>query len=193
MKRVLLFLSVFSLVSFSEINETRTTVQISPMSTLCVEGKTNVNEFNCDFDVATINSKIPVTYKSRGESVDFSNASLILNNDCFDCGSRGINKDFKKLLKTETHPQIILTLNNLFLKTDYKNTVEASVSIKMAGVEKQYNIPVELNQKDNFDVKGQMSLNISDFNLEPPQKMLGLIKVKNVITINFNLIFEGSI
>lgn len=190
MKCVLLFLSVLSLVAFSVSNETRTTVQISPMSTLCVEGKTNVNEFNCDFDVATINSKIPVTYSSKGESVNFSNATLILNNDCFDCGSKGINKDFNKLLKTESHPQIILTLNNLYLKTHHENTVEASVCIKMAGVEKQYNVPVELNQKDNLDVRGQMLLKISDFNLEPPQKMLGLIKVKNTITINFNLIFE---
>ena len=176
MKRLLFFLLIFSLLSFATFNETRTIVQISPKSTLCVEGKTNVNRFRCDFDVATINDEVLVSYVVKPEQVlEFSNAKLVLSNNCFDCGNKGMNKDFYELLKSDAYPQIILTLKTLDLKTSKDNMVEASVNIEMAGTDNTYNTQVFVDRGSGYGVSGELNLNISDFDLEPPQKMLGMM------------------
>ena len=60
----------------------------------------------------------------------------------------------------------------------------------MAGIAKSYQIPEELNQEDDLHIKGILNLDICDFNLEPPKKALGLIVVKNMIEINFDLLVK---
>jgi len=189
MKRLLFFLSVFSLLSFAVLNETTTTIKVSSKSTLYVEGKTNINKFNCNFDITTIN-EIPVIYSVSNDKIEFRNAQLTLKNSCFDCGHKGMNKDFHNLLKTDSYPQIVLTLQSISMKTSKKDMVEADVDIEIAGTAKSYKTLVRVNKDNGYAVNGQLNINITDFNLEPPQKMMGMIKVKDVITINFNLILE---
>lgn len=190
MKRLLLLLSVFSLLSFSMLNETKTEIKVSSKSTLYVEGKTNINKFNCNFDITTIDNKIPVTYSVSDNSIKFHNAQLTLKNTCFDCGNKGMNKDFQKLLKTETYPQIVLTLQTISLNSINQDEVKATINIDMAGTSKTYHTFVKVSENEGYAVNGQLEIDITDFNLEPPQKMLGMIKVNETITINFNLILE---
>ncbi|WP_338731249.1 YceI family protein [Mangrovimonas cancribranchiae] len=190
MKRLLIFFVVLTLVSFRFMKETETSVLLSPESKLYVEGTTNIKDFNCEFDVTAIKKEIPVSFVAKPNGLLFKRAKLTLNNSCFDCGNKGINKDFNKLLKTEQHPQIVLHLNELVYNNTNNNVVEAYLQIDMAGVLKPYKIPVTVSQDQGFNVKGQLHLNISDFHLEPPQKVFGLIKVKDVITINFDLVLK---
>ncbi|MBR9756650.1 MAG: YceI family protein [Algicola sp.] len=190
MKRFLSLFLVFALLSFTLINETKTTVLLSSESKLYVEGTTNISDFNCKFDINALKGKIPVTFVKHSNNLTFKQAKLTLNNNCFDCGSKGINNDFNKLLKTENYPQIVLTLNELKQNPAAGNVAEAKLQIDMAGITKPYNIPVNINKENGFRVKGQLDLKISDFKLEPPKKVFGLIKVKDVITIHFDLVLN---
>ena len=61
--------------------------------------------------------------------------------------------------------------------------------MKIAGVEKEYLVPVIFNSNTN-NVKGQLKLNIKDFKLKSPKKLLGMVVVNDNVDINFNLFLQ---
>ena len=61
--------------------------------------------------------------------------------------------------------------------------------MKIAGVEKEYLVPVIFNSNTN-NVKGQLKLNIKDFKLKSPKKLLGMVVVNDNVEINFNLFLQ---
>ena len=105
----------------------------------------------------------------------------------FDCGGPGINNDFQELLKTKTYPRVFIKLNEIVKDRDNGNLLQALVDLEIAGVTKSYTVPVTFKEEGVTSVKGVLALNIRDFNLEPPKKALGMIVVKDVIEINFDL------
>ena len=61
--------------------------------------------------------------------------------------------------------------------------------MKIAGIEKEYLVPVIFNTNTN-NVKGQLKLNIKDFKLKSPKKLLGMVVVNDHVDINFNLFLQ---
>lgn len=187
MKRLmmlLLFLISGPIVS-AQSSYNNTQVQILPESKLTISGDTNINEFECEFNTAHLDENTNLKYKVNKSNIVFENAVLNLSNNGFDCGNRGINKDFRELLKTDQYPKITLTLKEIDLK-DPKLAL-AKVSICIAGIEKNYQVPVEISKGEIPHFKGKINLNIRDFKLDPPKKALGLIVVKEEIEVKFNL------
>lgn len=187
MKKLLLFISLFTLLAFTSDIVGKTSVIITPNSKLLIIGKTNVNSFKCQYNVSKLNKPITVFFKRRDEKISFEKATLVLNNLNFDCGGIGINNDFQELLKSDIYPQIFINLKEISKDPINENLVNALIDLEIAGVTKSYSTPVELKGEDTLLIKGVLALNIRDFNLEPPKKALGLIVVKDVIEINFEL------
>ncbi|MCM4158312.1 YceI family protein [Antarcticibacterium flavum] len=188
-----LLLYSFMLLAFTmgfaqNTSSRNTSVNILPNSKLTITGDTNISDFTCAFDPTMIPSAKKVKVTEKQDVLIFENAILSLDNTGFDCGSKGINRDFHALIKTEEYPSIFLELKKLKMITD-KSAV-ADVLITIAGKKKNYKLPVEIIDGEIPQYKGNLSLNINDFNLEPPKKMFGLIVVKEDIDINFNLNVE---
>ena len=189
MKKLIFIIVIFFTLAFTKIMVNNTSVVILPKSELFIKGKTNVNNFTCNFNLNEINDPIPLYYKVVDDKIIFEKAKLVLGNDCFDCGSKGINKDFKKLLKTETYPEIKLHLKEINKVDQNQKTVNAKVKIFIAGKTKSYTLPITIKDNKDICVCGKLKINITDFDLEAPKKALGLIVVSDEIEINFNLTF----
>lgn len=188
MRKILLFISVVALMAFTGRKLSSTSVVITPNSKLFIIGKTNVSSFKCRYDVEKLEKPIPVFYKKVGNNLVFDNTVLVLNNADFDCGGHAINADFNELLKTDTYPQLFINLKEISNTPKSDNDVLAKLNIEIAGIKKEYSTPVTIKGSDAMLVKGVLNLNLRDFNLEPPKKALGLIVVKDVIEINFELV-----
>ena len=193
MKRILLFITVTIVLAFAKIGFNNTQVIIAPSSKLLVIGKTNVNSFKCQYDILKLKNPIPVFFKKFNDKIIFDDTELILENVNFDCGGLGINNDFQDLLKTNTYPRIIIALKEITACADSYKDFEAFVDLKIAGITKSYRMPVVFEGNSAMSIKGNLSLNIRDFNLEPPKKALGLIVVKDVIEIDFQLAIKEAI
>ena len=190
MKKILFFVFILTTLAFTKSIFENTSVIITPTSKLFIEGKTNISNFTCQFNISKLNNPIPVFYKGNKSSMVFNKTVLELENNCFDCGGKGINNDFQELLKSELYPKTYINLKEISIDDNNPSCVFASINIHMAGATKSYTIPVELNQKENLHIKGILNLDICDFNLEPPKKALGLVVVKNMIEINFDLMVK---
>lgn len=193
MKTSTILMLFLMLTSFSiQKEEHNKTIYISPQSKLEIIGSSNVNNFKCVFNVKNLNKPLKILYEKEDEVIRFKKSTLILDNSFFNCGGKGINRDFHGLLKTDEHPQILLSLKEIKKKTYIGNKVEALVEIQIAGVSQTYIVDVEANRKDDLQIEGRLKLNITDFNLEAPKKMMGLIVVSEEIEILFNLFLEDS-
>lgn len=159
-----------------------------PKSSLVIDGKSNVNKFNCVYNSKKLNDTLMIRYEKKDKKYLFNNARLNLSNDQFDCGGKGINRDFHKLLRTKEHPFIQMRLKSVFL-FDNKDSVVANIEYEINKIKKSYSVPISYSKKLNtIHISGEKKLNIKDFDLKPPKKLLGIIKVKENIGIHFDFI-----
>ncbi len=102
--------------------------------------------------------------------------------------------DFLELLKVEEHPEIIIRipkdqLENVFYGS---RAVDPKISITLAGTTHTYRIRCQVNSCNgrNIFLRGEKEVKLTDFNIDPPVKSLGLIRVKNEVIINFGFNLE---
>ncbi|GAA3585376.1 YceI family protein [Snuella lapsa] len=189
MKRIVFIGTIITLLAFTNKNSFvgTTSVFITPESTLFVKGATNVSSFICYYDINQLVKPIPIIFEKEANKIVFTKTTLVLDNAHFDCGHKGMNNDFQKLLKSDAYPKIFLTLKEIKKHEVNNNLIQASLDLKIAGVTSAYTVPVKMDTSNDMSVKGVLNLKLSDFNLEPPKKFLGLIVVKDAIEINFQL------
>ncbi|MBU3822659.1 hypothetical protein KO566_11350 [Flavobacteriaceae bacterium XHP0103] len=187
MKKLAFFISVLALLAFTKNDVGSTSVVITSNSKLFILGKTNVSNFDCVYDVQKLEKPIPVHFKRKKDKIVFEKTVLVLENKNFDCGGNAINADFHKLLKTETYPEIFIKLKEIAKESENSNNILSNLEIDIAGFKKTYIAPVVVDGLEPMSIKGKLNLNLRDFNLEPPKKALGLVVVKDVIEINFEL------
>ncbi len=189
MKKIVYIVVVFSTLAFtSKVIINNTSVVIAPNSELIIKGTTNVNSFKCEFNINEINTPIPLYYKVIEDRIVFEKAKLVLSNDCFDCGNKGMNKDFMKLLKSDEYPEIELQLKEI--TKNNVSTMNALLELHIAGKSKSYHVPLTVNDNETIFVSGTLKVDITDFDLEAPKKALGLIVVSDDVEISFQLNFR---
>lgn len=188
MKKILLIFSIITIFGFTYSSyDKETSIVITPESKLLIKGKTNINKFNCSYNILNFKKPIPVFFELRDGKMIFKKTKLSLENSCFDCGSKAMNKDFYNLLNSETYPNVVLTLNEVESDISNDNIIQANVDIDIAGVVNSNVLPMYIEMDDIMQISGVLDINICDFNLEPPKKALGLVVVDEIIQISFQL------
>ncbi|MBP0905393.1 YceI family protein [Mariniflexile gromovii] len=187
-KKFVFLIAILTAVAFTTRDSVSksTSVVITAESSLFVKGTTNVSNFSCVFNINKFKNPIQVTYHLKSDKMVFNKTALILETDCFDCGGKAINSDFQKILKADRYPQIKLYLKEI---SQIENTldVHALVNIEIAGITKSYKIPVKVKNNETLRIAGDLRISLSDYNLEAPKKIFGLISVDDKIEIHFQL------
>ncbi len=166
-------------------------IQVLPSSALTINGDTNINSFECTFNTRYLKESQNIFYSQTNSTINFTGAILVLDTDGFDCGSKPINRDFHDLIKSDEYPEIHLELNKIKVHSATKSI--ATVCITIAGKQKYYDVPVNVKNGVTSQYQGVLKLDINDFDLEPPKKLFGIIKVKDDIQINFDLKVKSQI
>ncbi|RAV29065.1 YceI family protein [Sinomicrobium soli] len=181
---------LFILVLFCSgmpFREQKVLITIGEESRLYLKGYSNVRNFTCTYDRELLAEAVPVVFYREGKRLLFKKAGLLLENRGFDCGGRGINRDFHGLLKTDEYPEIKLVLKEIIPE---KENIHARVSMTIGGEQRDYTVPVTLENGRALKCSGILPLNIRDFGLQPPKKMLGIIVVDEKIDIYFDLFLQ---
>ncbi|MBF8150780.1 YceI family protein [Winogradskyella sp. F6397] len=184
---IILFIVGSTLIGFNEVESKESTVVLSTDSYVKIKGKTNVSTFECNFDITTISDGIRIKYNAYDERIKFNDTKLTLPNLEFNCGGNAINRDFNKLLNTEEYPEIILKLKEISKGESVKNSTSALIEITLSNKVRTYTVPIVVNNDEDLNVSGVLPLDINDFGLAAPTKMLGMVKVSPDIEIQFSL------
>jgi hypothetical protein len=163
------------------------TVRIKPESTLTIHGKTNVNSFTCSQTHIPRKESRDIILIQAKDNIHFENAELSIPVDEFDCGHKIMTRDFQEILETEKYPNLYVILHSVRRNKD--ETYSSEVSIKLAGVTRRYHIPIKIySENDRLLVgAGQKEVGFGEFNLEPPVKFMGMVKVREELTISFTI------
>ncbi|MEO5893758.1 MAG: YceI family protein [Ferruginibacter sp.] len=168
---------------------------VQKTSTIHIEGATNINSFGCDVN----NYYQPDTIYCSQEIISTKPVTLTgdlqIDISKFDCHNKMLTRDLRSTLKAREYPTLVIRFLSLERAPAINNTkdfLKGWVEIELAGnkrrFEVNYSFIVEANSL--IQLNGTRSFSFSDFNLTPPKKFAGLVKVKDKLNVDFNLLLD---
>lgn len=169
---------------------------VNPKSKVALTGTTNVNSYECVSNDSFTRGYLLADLLPGSNAIYFSEATLGLRVESFDCGNRLMNRDFHNALGAAINPFIEIELIEAralanSMPGDY-GKIRIQLSLVVNGVSKQTDMIVDFSNINNssYTISGSINLRLSDFKIDPPSPALGLVKVRDQVTINFNLQVE---
>lgn len=166
-------------------------------SKVATNGKTNVKPFSC---IYLYNQMSPVSEALLSSDtgsfkVDFKNTFLIIASKSLECGNKGMNRDLARSLKADIYPNIslriveALPLAGVTIDLSRESKFKVNASLTVAGVTKSISIITTGKYLGNgvYHFSGFYSLDMTDFNVEPPTALFGIIKVRKDLEIQFDM------
>ena len=180
---------ILFLFPMSIMAQERSSVQsvILNESKLRINGTSNVNDFECVYEEELESDTLFHQVELAEAFANIQGDRLELVVESFDCGKRGINRDFRNTLKSKQYPNIHIEV----LQVTAQNGIPewATIAIELAGVTNTYEVDLKDVSVDDslIQVLGEQNLRMSDFGLKPPTALFGLIKVRDRLKISFTL------
>jgi len=184
---MMLFLSII-IISGSLLQAQ--SLKINPKtSTMTIYGTTNVHNFK---------SKVE---QMKGE--------LLLNNskqikslvveipvNSIKSGEKLMDKKTYETFNDTKYPNITFQLleTSALQITDENISVTVTGNLTMAGVTRKISFKTSGKslKPGNYEFKGSIPLKMTDFNMKPPTMMMGVMKVGDALTLQYNVNLEGS-
>ena len=129
-----------------------------------------------------------------GDKENASSVILSIPVRDFQCANALVYYDFLTLLKANQYPFMKITIprESVYQLQMYNSSTLQGVMITIAGVSKDYDILCTLDNRDNDNsiLIGTARIMLTDLDIEPPVKFLGLVKIKDEIIVNFGFCLE---
>jgi hypothetical protein len=161
-------------------------------STITINGATNVTKFSCALNSYTGHDTLRYYNDIFASEIQFTANGMTIPVQRFDCGAKQISRDFQSTLKSHLFPDLnirFISLGSNNLKDGHH--VDGKVNITLAGVTKQYTIRFRTTlEKRELVLSGAHPVRFSDFKLTAPEKLNGLIRVKDRLQVEFHLVLK---
>lgn len=173
--------------------------RLLPGSLLEIEGRSNINAFTYRY------TGLPTSPSGSclGDLADvlpsLLGRPLPLELAAFDSGHARMNRDLRRMLEAEEHPQIIVTANELVglneageqvpIASAKLAQVQVTAEIVIAGVSRQQQLVAKVDrQPDSIALSGSVEINTESYGLETPTALFGLIRVRPTITVSYRVV-----
>jgi len=171
-------------------------LSLQPTSKLWVEGTSSIKSFSCQA------SDVKATVEASGSNAiarlmtgekSVESVNVVVPSEKLDCGNGTMNEHMRKAIKTESVPTIA------FHVTSYEMTKEANGvagkltgTLSLGGETKTITVPATgVMDAGALHVTGSYELMMSDYNLKAPSLMFGRIKVRDQVTVKFDLLLKS--
>ena len=198
---ILMLFTLFSSWFTDGTSATKATVTkkvvIAKESKMFLEGGTNVNLYNCDCQDKF--AEMSMTIENDGNHAVFQNANLKLRTENLDCHNPLYNSNIKKILKADEFPYITIDLLETWQDAQLLQANDQSwfsiiskinVTIQQTSKVETVNARAQYIGNNKFRITGEQTLHMTDFGIAVPSFMYGLVKVKDEIVFNFDLVVE---
>jgi hypothetical protein len=172
---------------------------VNNSSWLSLSGTTNVNTFECLSNGDNTNGFIMTDVTVEEGRIKFTDATISLNVNSFDCKNPLITRDMYKALGGGKDSKIEIRLLDAkpgeMVWYPSSGSILANVLITINGSSKKTELNISWQQTDGFEFEfeGTTDLSMSDFGIDPPSPALGLVRVDDKITVNFNYNVQTSV
>lgn len=155
-------------------------------SRLWIEGSSNVNNFRCNAGRYQSQVDPPTSDTTVKVEVDVAVEG-------FDCGKRRMNRDLYETLRSKRHPQIsfqyVSTESMTYVDESDKYELIVNGRLTVAGHTNDIQFPLDavIYEDGTIRATGSTVLKMTDYNVEPPSALLGLVRVDDELTVYFEL------
>ncbi|NKB71172.1 MAG: hypothetical protein GKR89_29220 [Candidatus Latescibacteria bacterium] len=162
-------------------------------SRLWIEGRSNINGFECGATVYDLEASVG----GDEEGNDQVAGRLAIAVDGFACGDGRMDRDLKKALQVERFPQIHFVFHRGQLiepgsqgERPYKGRIWGQLTV--AGVSRPIECLVEgeVLADGSVRVYGGVAVRMSDYQIKPPTRLWGLVKVRDQLTVRFDFLLR---
>jgi hypothetical protein len=168
---------------------------LQPESKLWVDGKSSIKSFSCSAaDLTAVVDAVPngITKVSAGEK-GIRALRVTIPAEKLDCGNGTMNEHMRKAIKLSDNPTIEFNLSGYDVNKG-ADGVSGTLNgtLKLGGVTKAISIPATgKNEGGALHVTGSYDLKMSDFDLTPPSLMFGRIKVRDELSVKFDVLLKS--
>lgn len=190
----LLMLAMLTMAGGGVFLQAQTVITPDAESKLWIEGRSNINRFSCmaeEYEGEAIIGSQTIR-EFAGQSDEQIRLELKIPVRSFECGRSRMNRDLYDALKSDEFFYITFDFKDARTlpgsNTDsYKLEIEGVLTI--AGTSRDIKFEAEGFLLDNNQMRaiGQKTIRMSDYNVEPPTGLLGLVRAENELTVHFDL------
>lgn len=167
--------------------------EIERSSSMVILGKTNINTFECILGSYEWDSNLTCYQKEDNNQKNYPiKCNFEIPIMSFDCGMDMMTNDLRSTLNSKKHPFMIIKLKeltNLLSNVKKGELLDAKSDITLSGVTNSDNISFNVLKSGTRDVilEGKKKVNLRDFKIEPPTRLLGSVKVKDIINVSITI------
>ncbi len=193
-----LLLAVFTISAIVEEAFSRQVTYIpEEVSKLWIEGRSNINEFECQanryFGEATLFDEPNPDFLEEADQRVYLRVEIRV--DGFECGRSRMNRDLQQALKSDEFPEIVFMFDNATMLNGPQEDedafeIEVHGSLTVAGNTRNIRFVTRAYYLEHDKVRaiGNTKIKMSDFDVEPPTALMGLVKADDELKVNFDLI-----
>ena len=192
-----LILATMSIPMVARAQESELKLSAQGASKLSVEGTSTVRDWKCEantIEAAVTGTGVTSTASAKEVGAAAKRALLTIPLAQLDCHNGTMNEHMRKALKANDHKTIEYRIATWELtpRSDDSASVKTSGTLVMAGAEKP--ISVELVAKrgsaGGWQLTGSKTIQMTEWGVKPPSLMLGTMKVRDPVTIRFDLVLK---
>lgn len=178
---------------FSASIQAQNTYTIDPSSTMTITGTSSMHDW--EEDVTTINGSVTASV-AEGQLTDVSAFSLTVPVESIESGKSIMDNKTYDALKYESHPEIKFALSSLtsINAIGGKYILKGKGQLTIAGVTNAVDVMAAwgINSEGQLLCKGSTTIDMLDYDMEPPVAMMGAMKVGEKVNVKFDLLFNGK-
>lgn len=168
---------------------------VRPASQFWIDGTSTVSSFTCTASEVAGFGSVDEAAMGASQQADLR-AEVVIPVRAFDCGVRQMNRDFYEALKGRAYPAVRFALRRAeILAPDGRSEwtpVRAWGTITLAGEQRPVTVTARGQRlaDGRVRIQGRHALRMTDFDIEPPTGLLGLVRAHDDIVVRFDLVAE---
>jgi len=179
-----------------------TQLTVHPKSQFWIQGEAASIDFTCQVGRVEGRAELPAARDSIPRSADQEDQTEVVVTvpvEAFDCGKQRMTRDLQDALKMEDHPEIRFELVHATVGPPLDTLgrwrrVDVLGALTIAGTKRLTRLETAGRALDanRFRVRGCHPIRMTYFNIDPPTKAFGLIRVNNRVEVQFDVLAHRS-
>lgn len=174
---------------------------IQPESKLWLEGKSTLHDYSFSNSEITGTIELDSSYYTTKDLTEiknlFSQVEIVIPVKKIRSENEKMNENMYEALKAEEHPNILFRLIESGIVSDSSRRnqgpeIKIKGKLSVAGKENiiEMNVTLAKGENGSLGVRGSKELLMTDFNIDPPSFMLGILKTDNRVVVKFDLLLS---
>ncbi|MFI5349136.1 MAG: YceI family protein [Elusimicrobiota bacterium] len=173
-------------------------IAVAPEGSLRIEGDSTLHKWSSTATVVAMTFELadgaPQSLPLAISAMKVKSMDVKVSVAGLKSGESGLDKNLRAAMNADKFPDVVYHLDSYEIKTGAAEGILAATAtgkLTIAGRTKPVTMDVEFRLgPDAAAVKGGCTLVMSDYGIKPPTLMLGTIKVRDPVSIRFDLLLK---